>query len=54
MKKVRLGTNFAVFPLFFGISILEAFQSRQWLKALFWLAISLAFLAADTFRKPSE
>jgi len=46
MKK-RLGANFAVFALFFGVATLEALQSRNWLKALFWVAISIVFLAAD-------
>lgn len=47
MKRIRLGTNFAVFVLFFGVATLEALQTRNWLKALFWVAISIVFLAAD-------
>lgn len=43
----KLGTNTAIFILFFGVSLLEAFQSHQWLKALLWLAIGLVFLRAD-------
>lgn len=48
MPKFRLGSNVAVFLLFFGVSVLEAVQTRNWLKALFWLAIGLVFLLADT------
>ena len=43
----KIGTNTVVFLLFFGISLLEAFQSHQWIKAVFWLAIGLVFLRAD-------
>ena len=44
---MRLGSNFAVFLLFFGLSLLEAFQTRNWLRAAFWLAIAVVFLYAD-------
>lgn len=50
MKKINLGTNFAVFLLFFGVAALEAFQTRNWLKAAFWLAIGVVFLLADNIR----
>jgi hypothetical protein len=51
MKRIRLSTNFTVFLLFFGVAMLEAFQTRNWVKAAFWVAISLAFLAADNLKK---
>ncbi|MEO6253249.1 MAG: hypothetical protein ABIO79_08095 [Ferruginibacter sp.] len=51
MKKVRLGTNFAVFLLFFGVALLEAFQSQNWLKSIFWVAIGIAFLVADNLKR---
>jgi len=51
MKKIRLSTNFTVFVLFFGVALLEAFQTRNWLKAIFWVAISIVFLAADNLTK---
>ncbi len=47
MKKIRLGTNFTVFLLFFGVALLEAFQTHNWIKSVFWLAIGIVFLAAD-------
>ena len=33
MKKINVGTNFAIFLLFFGVAALEAFQTQNWLKA---------------------
>lgn len=43
----KLGTNFAVFLLFFGIAALQAVQTRNWLLVLFWTIIGLVFLWAD-------
>jgi hypothetical protein len=51
LKRIKLGTNFAVFLLFFGVAALEAFQTRNWIKAAFWLAIGVVFLVADNLRK---
>jgi len=51
MKRIRLSTNFTVFLLFFGVAMLEAFQTRNWLKAAFWVAIGIVFLVADNVRK---
>jgi hypothetical protein len=36
-----------VFLLFFGVAMLEAFQTQSWLRAAFWLVIGLVFLLAD-------
>jgi hypothetical protein len=47
MKKINVGANFAVFILFFGLALLEAFQTQNWLKAAFWVAIGVVFLVAD-------
>jgi hypothetical protein len=54
MKKIRLSTNFTVFLLFFGVAMLEAFQTRNWIKAGFWLVIGIVFLSADNFKKKRE
>ena len=54
MRRLRLGTNFTVFLLFFGISMLEAFQTRNWIKAAFWLAIGTVFLLADNQKKDAR
>jgi len=51
MNKIKLGTNFTVFLLFFGIAAIEAFRSGNQVKVVFWLAIGFVFLAADNFRK---
>jgi len=51
MKKIKLGTNFAVFILFFGVGILEAFQTSNWPKAVFWFAIGIVFLVADNLKR---
>ncbi|MBK9962049.1 MAG: hypothetical protein IPP06_12210 [Saprospiraceae bacterium] len=51
MKKIRLGTNFVIFLLFFGIATLEAFQTANWAKAAFWFSIGIVFLAADNLKK---
>jgi hypothetical protein len=51
MKRIRVSTNIAVFLLFFGVAMLEAFQTKNWLKAAFWVAIGIVFLAADNLRK---
>ena len=51
MKKISLSTNFTVFLLFFGVAMIEAFQTRNWIKAAFWLAIGIVFLAADNLKK---
>ena len=54
MRKIKLGTNFTVFLLFFGVAALEAFQTRNWLKVIFWVAIGIVFLAADNLRPQKE
>lgn len=54
MKKMELGSSFAVFVLFFGVATLEAFQTRNWLKAAFWLAIGIVFLAADNIKREGK
>lgn len=41
------GTNITVFILFFGLSLVEALQSRNWLRAVLWFALGLVFLRAD-------
>ena len=51
MRQFRLGANVAVFLLFFGISLLDAFRAGDWVKAAFWLAIGLVFLRADSLRR---
>jgi uncharacterized membrane protein len=51
IKNIRLSTNFAVFVLFFGVAALEAFQTANWTKAAFWVAIGIVFLVGDNLNK---
>ncbi len=51
MKKINPGANFAVFVLFFGVALLEAFQTGNWTMAIFWVAIGFVFLMGDRVRK---
>ena len=51
MERITLGMNFTVFVLFFGVAALEAFQTRSWPKAAFWLAIGIVFTDSQTTRK---
>jgi len=41
-------TNLAVFIIFFGIALIEAFQKQNWLEAALFLALGLLSLWADT------
>jgi hypothetical protein len=50
MRQLRLGSNVAVFLLFFGLALLDALRSHDWLRATFWCAIGLVFLNADALR----
>ena len=43
MRKPTVSENMTVFVLFFGMSILDAFASRVWWRAAFWLAIATVF-----------
>ncbi len=51
MKQIKLSTNFTVFLLFFGMALVEAIQTRNWIKAVFWATIGLVFLGADNLGK---
>lgn len=43
----KLGTNSAIFVLFFGVAAVQVFQTQNWLMVAFWMAIGLVFLWAD-------
>jgi phosphatidylserine synthase len=47
---LKLPASFTVFLLFFGMSLLEAFRTRNWINAAFWIAIAAMFLIADGFK----
>lgn len=46
-KELLWGSNVALFVLFFGISVLEAVQTQNWVMVAFWFVIGLVFLLAD-------
>jgi len=50
MKNISF-TNTAVFILFFGVAAVEAIQTKNWLKVVFWFAIGLVFLLGDLIKK---
>ena len=50
MKRIRLEA-FTIFVLFFGMAMLDAFQSHDWIRAALWLAIGSVFLVADNWRR---
>jgi hypothetical protein len=47
MPKLAFGQNFAVFVLFFALSLIEAIASGAVFRALLWIALGLVFLRAD-------
>lgn len=51
MKALKLRTSFIVFILFFGISLLEAFRTRNWINVAFWIIIATMFLVADNLKE---
>jgi hypothetical protein len=44
---MKVGTNAAVFVLFFGMALMEAFEQGNWITAAVWLAIGVVFLLGD-------
>jgi len=51
LKLLKLRTSFTVFILFFGISLLEAFRTRNWISVVFWIVIGTMFLVADKWKE---
>ncbi len=47
---MKVGTNAAVFILFFGMALLETIQERNWIKVALWLAIGVVFLLGDNIK----
>ena len=46
MRAIKF-TNLAVFVLFFGIALIEAFRNSHWLEAILFFALGLISLWAD-------
>jgi hypothetical protein len=51
MKVSGLNSGFVIFILFFGISLLDALWSMNWLRAGFWLTVAIVFLVLGSRRK---
>jgi hypothetical protein len=47
MKLLKLPASLTIFLIFFGISLLEAFRTRNWINVAFWIGIGVMFLIAD-------
>ena len=56
MKLLKLPASITVFLIFFGVSLLEAFRTRNWINVAFWIFIAIMFLIADgmKFRKVNK
>ena len=50
MRSFTPGTNTAVFLVFFGIALLDAISSRNFLRSAFWVGVGLLFLAMDLLK----
>ena len=51
MKLLKIRASVTVFLLFFGISLLEAYRTRNWMNVTFWIAIAGMFLIADNITR---
>jgi len=45
--KLKFGTNFAIFVIFFGMALILALRNGNWLGALIFLIVGLISLWAD-------
>jgi cell division protein FtsW (lipid II flippase) len=54
MKQIKLGAGFIIFLLFFGVALLEAINTRNWMMVIFWAAIGLLFFVLDNQRSSRE
>jgi hypothetical protein len=43
--------NLAVFTIFFGTALFEAFQKQDWMEAILFLTLGILSLWADSQRK---
>lgn len=51
MSKMKLGQNMVIFILFFGIALVEAIKSENWLLAVLFTLLGIMFLRADNTKK---
>jgi hypothetical protein len=50
MKRLQID-GFTVFLLFFGLGLVQAFQTHDWIKAAFWVVMGSGFLLAENLKK---
>jgi hypothetical protein len=43
--------GFGIFTLFFGLGVIQAFQTHDWIKAAFWLVMGSGFLLAENLKR---
>lgn len=48
MNQIKVRSGFTIFLLFFGIALLQAFRSWNWVMIIFWLAMGLLFYWLDS------
>jgi uncharacterized membrane protein len=48
---MKLGTNSAVFILFFGIALIEAVQLKNWFVALIFIFLGVLSIFSDSKKK---
>jgi|GEM_PF-550404 hypothetical protein len=46
--RLKIGANFAIFIIFFGIALNEAIQKNNWLEALLFSALGIMFLRTNS------
>ena len=49
--KLKIGTNFAIFIIFFGLALIEAVQKHNWAGALLFAILGVIFLRADGLKQ---
>jgi hypothetical protein len=54
MKQIKPGPGFAVFIVFFGIALLEAFRTQNWVMIIFWVVMGLVFILLENQEKHDE
>jgi len=48
---MKLTPNFAIFILFFGVALVEALKSQNWLSAILFVLLGIMFLRTDKPQK---
>ena len=47
MKKIKLGTGFVVFVIFFGLAMIQSARDLDGTQILFWITMAVLFVLAD-------